>query len=310
MRIFDLHCDTISECFNQKKPLLKNDLHLDIERCCEYEEYIQVFAVWIPDSLMGEKAKEYFNSVCDFYYNELEKNKEHISDLFSQRNTKIKSVLALEGGSGCGGEIEGVYELYSKGVRVITLTWNGCNEIATGAFSEGGITAFGKEFIKECDKLGIVLDASHLNEQSFRELAELYKKPFIASHSNADIVENFDAHRRNLNYEQIELIKNRKGLIGINYCKDFLETQGKEGITAFKAQLDYFLSVGCEDVIALGSDYDGCEIHSDLCGVEKLGGVHEALLNDGYSRQLLDKLFYKNAKDFFYKFFNEKEPEQ
>lgn len=306
MRIFDLHCDTISECFNRKKLLLKNDLHFDIERCCEYEEYVQVFAVWIPDSLNGKNAKDYFNRVCDFYYSELENNRNYISSISSQRRTKIKSILALENGSGCGGEIDGIYELYSRGVRVITLTWNGCNEIATGAFSEGGITAFGKEFIKECDKLGIVLDASHINEQSFWELAELYKKPFITSHSNADIVENFYAHRRNLKPQQIELIKNRNGLIGINYCKDFLENQGKEGVTALKTQLDYFISIGCEDIIALGSDYDGCEIHRDLCGVERLGCVYETLLADGYSSQLLDKLFYQNAK----KFFSKKEPEQ
>ena len=67
MRIFDLHCDTIGECFKQGKSLKKNDLHIDLERLSKYKSYTQVFAIWIPDEYRGEQAFSYFNDVADFF---------------------------------------------------------------------------------------------------------------------------------------------------------------------------------------------------------------------------------------------------
>lgn len=299
MNIFDLHCDTIGECYKQGKSLFKNDLHLDIERCMQYDSYIQVFAVWIPDEYRNKTAVEYFDNVSDFFYNELDKNSNYISLFTENKNTPVKAVLSVEGASACAGTIEGLEHLYNKGVRLITLTWNSNNEIGGGAFSKGGITPFGKAFIEKCEELGIIIDVSHLNRESFWEFVSLSKRPFVASHSNADIVENYYAHHRNLTDDQIQVVKERKGLIGLNYCLDFIETENHKGIDALKNQIDYFVQSGCEKIIALGSDYDGCEIHKDLCGVEKLGQVYNALINDGYSKNLIDDIFYGNAQRFF-----------
>lgn len=299
MKIFDLHCDTAGECYNQGISLFSNNLHLSIERASQYDEYTQLFAVWIPDELRGDAAVEYFNNVADNFHKEMGLHKDLISFYSSDEKTPVKAILAVEGGSACGGTIEGLRNLYGKGVRVITLTWNAKNEIASGAFAEGGVTDFGKEFIKAAEDLGIILDVSHLNRQSFFEVSEIVTKPFIASHSNADIVDNDYGRKRNLSKEQLDVIRERKGLVGLNYYTEFIEDSSARGVDALCRQIDYFAEQGYEDIVALGSDFDGCRINEELSGVEKLAGVYETLLAKGYSETLLEKLFYKNAKEFF-----------
>ncbi|MBR4286430.1 MAG: membrane dipeptidase [Clostridia bacterium] len=301
MKVFDLHCDTAGECYNEKISLFSNDLHLSIERAAKYDEYTQLFAVWIPDKLRGDDAVEYFNNVADNFYKELEAHKEYVSVYGSGSETPVKALLTVEGGSACGGTIEGLKALYKRGVRVITLTWNAQNEIASGAFAEGGLSDFGKEFVRTAEELGVVLDVSHLNRQSFFEFAEFARKPFIASHSNADIVNNDYGRKRNLTKEQIDVIKNAKGLVGLNYYTEFIEDDEARGIDALCRQIDYFCEQGYEDIIALGSDYDGCRINPVLHGVEKLEGVYKELLSRGYSNDLLEKIFWKNAESFFNK---------
>lgn len=301
MKVFDLHCDTVGECCKNNLPLFNSGLHFSLEKAKVYDEYTQVFAVWIPDELRGDEAVNYFNGVADYFYKETENNKDIVSFYGENTATPVKALLSVEGASACGGTIEGLLNLHKKGVKIITLTWNGKNEIASGAFSEGGFTDFGKEFVKTAEELGIVLDVSHLNRQSFFDFVSIAKNPFIASHSNADIVNNKYAVKRNLTDEQICALKSANGLIGLNYCRDFIENDGVFGVAALARQIRHFVSLGCEDIIALGSDFDGCEIHPELSGVEKLADVYSELVNGSFEKTLIDKVFYENAHRFFSK---------
>ncbi len=301
MKSFDLHCDTIGECYKKSLKLKANDLHFDLERSKTIGEHTQVFAIWIPDELRGEAAFSYFNNIADYYHSEIAENIDLISYYGSGKQTPVKSILAIEGASGCGGTINGLYSAYENGVRIITLAWKTNNEIGGGAFSEGGITPYGKDFIKEAEKLGVVLDVSHLNRESFYDFMDIAEKPFVASHSNIDIVNTYKSTKRNLTKEQLSLIKERNGVVGINFYVDFIEDENAVGFDAFVRQLDTFLEMDCENVIALGSDYDGCKINPLLSGVEKLPGLYEYLIDRGYSENILNKLFYQNAEDFFKK---------
>ena len=103
----------------------------------------------------------------------------------------------------------------------------------------------------------------------------------------------------NLTDEQIEIIKNRGGLIGLNFCKDFFEVDNKSGIDSLKVHLDYLLEKGCEDVISFGTDFDGCELSDGIIGVESIEEIYNSLLNSGYKEELLKNLFYNNANLFF-----------
>ena len=299
MKVFDLHCDTITECCKNCVSLYDNDMHLSLKRMEKFQEYTQIFAVWIRDEMRGEVARQYFDKVADYFYKQIEENNNVVSAFGDESETKVKAILSVEGGSACGGTLDGLTHLYNRGVKLVTLTWNSPNEIASGAFSEGGFTSFGKDFVKLAEEYGIILDVSHLNRESFYDFIKISNKPFVASHSNADIVENPKGRKRNLTDEQIRLIKERNGIIGLNFCRNFLESDGFFGIDSFVRQIDYFLSLGCENNIALGSDYDGCSIHSDFIGVEKLFSVYNILAEKGYSRELLDKIFYENAQRFF-----------
>ena len=304
MKLFDLHCDTIGECYKNKLSLRHSGLHVSLDKAKEIENYTQVFAVWIPDELRGKSATDYFNNVCDYYYKELELNKDLIVSFGDAKkdDKRVKAILAIEGGAALAGDIENLYKVYEKGVRILTLTWNAKNEIASGAFCEnGGLTSFGKTVIKKMEKLKMVIDVSHLNRESFFDVAENTELPFIASHSNPDIVETNAGRKRNLTDEQIEIIKERKGLIGLNFYKEFLDVDNKTGVDALKVHLDYLLNKGCENIIALGSDFDGCAITDGINGLESMNEVYDALLKDGYSRNLIDDLFYNNAERFFKK---------
>lgn len=299
MKIFDLHCDTITECYKQQAELKENSFHLSLEKVKSYDEYTQLFAVWIPDELRGREAAEYFDAVADYFELQLNKNKKLISLRSTEADTRVKAILTVEGGSACGGTLEGLKHLHSRGVKVITLTWNSENEIAGGAFSESGFTDFGKSFVKEAEDLGMILDVSHLNRKSFFEFLKISRKPFIASHSNADIVDNPYGRKRNLTDEQIIAVKERGGLIGINFYWKFIEDDSACGFEAVARQIRHFISLGCEDALALGSDFDGCEIRPSLNGADKLSELYEYLISAGFSQELIEKIFYKNANKFF-----------
>lgn len=302
MKLFDLHCDTIGECYKNKLPLRRSVLNVSLDKAKEIEKYTQVFAVWIPDELRGKSATDYFNNVCDYYYKELELNKDLIVsfDDAKKDEKRVKAILAIEGGAALAGDTENIYKVYEKGVRILTLTWNAQNEIASGAFCEnGGLTSFGKTVVKKMEKLKMVVDVSHLNRESFFDVAENTTLPFIASHSNPDINDNFYGNKRNLLDSQIEIIKDRKGLIGLNFCKDFFDVDNKTGVEALKVHLDYLLNKGCENVIALGSDFDGCDLTDGITGLESMNSVYNSLITDGFSKEIVDNVFYNNAERFF-----------
>lgn len=299
MKVFDLHCDTVGECFKNSQSLRSNSMHFSLEAAAKYQEYCQVFAVWIADELRGQSAVDYFDSVADLFYKSVEDNSDLLSLYGEGKKTPVKAILSVEGGSASGGTLEGLRHLHSRGVKLITLTWNSDNEIGGGAFSQGCITDFGAEFIRLCEELGIIIDVSHLNKQSFWDVVSITCKPFVASHSNADIVDNFYGHKRNLDDEQIKVIRDRGGLIGINFCQDFLQQEHYEGLLSLGAQIKHLLDLGCRDVIALGSDFDGCDMIDELKGVRKMESVYHSLASQGFDTTLLDKMFFENAKRFF-----------
>ena len=282
MKFFDLHSDTITECYSQNKSLSDNDLHISLERGYYLDEWTQVFAIWIPDKIRGDEAEEYYEKILSRYREEI-KNAE-----------KVNPILAVEGGAVLNGKVENVERLYRDGVKIITITWKGDNELASGSFSETdkGLTPFGKEAVSEMVKYGIVPDVSHLGDKSFYDLCEFTDFPFIASHSNAYTV---NPHVRNLKDEQIKEIVRRKGLIGLNFYNTFLG-EGDSSQMLIK-HAEHILGLGGEDVLAMGSDFDGCSINPEIRGIEKMGSLYSVFENH-FGRKLTDKIFYENANSY------------
>ncbi len=298
MRLFDLHCDTITELEKKNESLAKNDGHISLDRAGYLTEYVQDFAIFIPDEYRGKDATDYFNRVYTYYRKQLSEN--GISEYSDRQNTKVRSVLSVEGGAGMGGTIEGLHHLSDCGVKLITITWNGRNELASGCFDEEdiGITDFGKVAIKEMEKLRIAADVSHLSKKGFYELADLAGKPFMASHSCVDMVDNYKAKHRNLTEEQIRIIAEHKGVIGINLWEKLLGNEDNS-FDAVLRHMSRMIEIGGEDVVAMGTDFDGCNINPELAGIEKLQGLYDYLNNHGFDEKLLDKIFFANADRFF-----------
>ena len=283
MKFFDLHSDTITECYSQNKSLTNNDLHISLERGQYLEKWIQVFAIWIPDKIRGNDAEEYYEKIlCKF--------REEIKNAHN-----VTPILAVEGGAVLNGKLENVERLSRDGVKIITITWKGDNELASGSFSETdkGLTPFGKEAVSEMVKYGIVPDVSHLGEKSFYDLCKFTDFPFIASHSNAYSV---NPHVRNLKDEQIKEIVRRKGLIGLNFYNTFLGEGNSQEMLIRHAE--HILNLCGENVLAMGSDFDGCSINPEIRGIEKMGSLYDCFC-DHFGKTLTEKIFFENAERYF-----------
>lgn len=305
MNFFDLHCDTIGECANKNKSLYSNDLHIDLERGKNIDRWCQVFAIWMPDNLRGTPAKEYFNKVYTCFKKEIKSNNKYISQCVNSQQIKsandegkAAAVLAVEGGSVLAGDINRLEYLYDCGVRLITLTWNGENELGCGSRSDNkkGLTDFGKEVVEKMQQYKMLVDVSHLNERGFWDVVEICKSPIIATHSNSDYI---FPHPRNLTDDQIKAIIFSNGLIGINFFRDFLGGEG--GMDKIYAHISHMLDLGGENTIAMGSDFDGCTINEGIASIEKVGALYEYLLNRKIPEEILEKIFYLNAFELFKK---------
>jgi len=231
--VCDLHSDTILKLkkgdyvFSEKNATG----HIDIPRLKEGGVDLQVFAIWVsPDFLPDSAAKEAFNLI-DLFYQQLEKYPDdlelakNISD-FKKINKKgrIACVLGLEGGHSIEGNMSLLRTFHRLGVRYMTLTWENSNPLASSAADtssqKGGLTELGREVVKEMNRLGMIIDISHLSEQAFWEVMELSKAPVIASHSCVKAICN---HYRNLTDEQIKAIAKSGGVIGINFFSGYLD---------------------------------------------------------------------------------------
>lgn len=308
MNLIDFHCDTIGECYNQNLKLFKNNLHIDIVRAQEaFHNYCQVFAIWIPDELRGEKAFGYYNNVYKRFLNEVQENKSNITfcrtysemkKAFSEN--KISALLSVEGGAVLAGDIDKIQYLHDCGVKFLTLTWNGKNELGDGCMAEnsGGLTEFGKLCITELESTGIIIDVSHLSQKGFYDVAEYSTKPFVATHSNCNIVDNSFAKKRNLSDEQVKVIISKNGIMGINLCADFLGNDNDTGCDAVARQIDRFLKLGAENNVCFGCDFDGCTVNNELAGIDRLYVLFNYLLKKNFSEDLVNKIFFLNAKAF------------
>ncbi len=302
MQIFDLHCDTLYKVTLENNSIITNNYHLSYDKLLKYNGYTQVVAIWIPDEYRGDSAVK----LVDDCYNNLIRSLQQckslsIIDTFNQLNSKHSVVLAIEGGAALAGDINNVKKLRDIGVRFMTLTWNGSNEIGDGVRCENpkGLTDFGRQVIPELEKNNIIIDISHASDELFWQTALLAKKPFVATHSNSRTI---CSNLRNLTDEQFRHICKIGGVVGLNFYKYFITDNGKADFSDLEKHLDYFLSLGGENTVALGSDFDGAEMPDCITGVESMKKLYEYLLSRNYNESLLEKLFYKNAYDFCTKY--------
>ena len=229
MGLIDLHCDTIMLLMDQENVgLRQNDLSIDSEKLKGAESLAQFFALYVD---MGKYSKPFEEGLrmADRFYQELDKNKDLIAWAGNgaeirqnQLEGKISAMLSIEEGGVLAGKLEHLRTFYRLGVRMITLTWNYPNEIGFPhgqEHGEKGLTPFGLKIIEEMNRLGMLVDVSHLSEGGFWDVVKHSKVPFMASHSNCRTLRE---HTRNLTDEQIRTLSDRGGVMGISVVASFL----------------------------------------------------------------------------------------
>ncbi len=302
MRLFDIHCDTLTTCYRSRESLCRNNGHVDLRRGRQYAPWCQVFAVWIPDTLRGTKAFRYGMRVLKFAQRQERRFPQQlvwVRDRDSLETTvqtgRCAGLLAVEGGAVLGGRPERLARLAEAGVRLLTLTWNGDNELGCGCLSKtnGGLTPIGKQVVRLLPRYGMVADVSHLNEAGFWDVATVSDAAFVASHSLSRTVWE---HPRNLTDAQFKEIRRRGGLVGLSLCGDHL---GEPGFDAVYRHLMHYLSLGGERCVAFGGDWDGTDLPETWKGVCVLETLSAYLLKKGVSETVLDRLFFQNAFEFF-----------
>ena len=215
---------------------------------------------------------------------------------------RIAALLHLEGAEAIGPDLDALHLWHDMGLRSLGPVWSrptifghGVPMAYPGHPDTGpGLTEQGKDLIRLCNEMGILIDLSHLNEKGFDDVARLSDAPLIATHSNAHAI---CPSTRNLTDRQLHMIRERGGMVGLNFATFFLNPDGRAdrgtGFDPMLRHLDHLLTHLGEDHVGLGSDFDGCtlpDVIGDVTGVPRL---FDAMAAHGYNAALIAKL----AKD-------------
>lgn len=304
--MIDLHCDTASRLYYENGRLYKNEFSIDINKLKKGAVNGEVFAHFIELDKCKSPYEEFLAMNRNFM-NELNENKESINVVTNvkeleraNKEGKVGAFLSIEEGEVLEGKVERVKKVYDLGIRIITLTWNFPNKIGYPnvdfCYKDKGLTKCGKEIVVEMERIGIIPDVSHLSDRGFFDVLEICKKPFIASHSNA---RDIKYHSRNLTNDMIRKLSDKGGVMGINFCSDFLGESKIAKIDDIINHIDHIRNVGGIDVIALGSDFDGISNKVEIEDIGKVDLLAHRLKRKGYKESEIEKIFGKNALRVF-----------
>lgn len=306
--LFDLHCDTLTACgASSPRPNTLDDPQADLSlsNLPQDVHWAQCCAIFIPDELTGTGAYSYYRAHRASFIRQMGQFSARALPCHTASDVKAAwscrkaaAILTVENGSVLEGRLDRLAELAADGVRMMTLTWNGINEIGSGHGSSQGLTLFGRAVISQMEELDIMVDVSHLNDVGFQDVLETAQKPFVASHSNARAI---CSHRRNLTDGQIREMVQRHCLIGLNYSDHFLRNDGGATFDDLLRHVEHFLSLGAESCLALGSDFDGTILPAWLNSPQKASELYMRFCLRGFPSHLCDKLFFQNALAFFHR---------
>ena len=329
MKILDMHCDTIMSLMkNEDVHLFDGNRMINIDKLNKGDYLLQCFAMFVmykQEDISNYSPFKYCNQMIDRYYKEIDQCKDYISPALSYKdiennilNNRLTSLLTIEEGGVLEGKIENLEHFYNRGVRMICLTWNFNNEIAhpnidytnisertievslnlTIPNTTDGLTDFGKKVVIRMNELGMVIDCSHASDKTFYDVVELSTKPIVCSHSCSRSICN---HVRNMSDDMLFKLKENGGVVGINYCHDFVKDDDNEAsVKDIVKHINYIKDLIGIDYIGLGSDFDGIENDNiELKDASMMPLLLNELKNQGYSNDDIDKITYKNVLRVF-----------
>ena len=325
MKVWDLHCDTLSvlrHAENEGQPLsfAKNSLHVDLERMKQGDYLLQCFACYVN---LGEKDDSPLHAcleMTDLFWRLAARYPDELMPVLGPEDIeklpasgKIGAMLTIEEGAVCLDDVRVLRLLYRLGARMMTLTWNYENGLASPniALTAGwavpdtahGLKEKGFAFLEEMERLRMIVDVSHLSDAGIRDVIRAGTRPFAASHSNARAL---CGHARNLPDDMIRAMGERGCLIGLNFCPSFLDAsaeghreRAKSRVSDLAAHARHIMQVGGEDILGLGSDFDGIEGDLEISGAQDMPALAEGLRREGFTSRQIEKIFCGNAMRFF-----------
>lgn len=313
--VCDTHCDTIGRVLSEGFDLgVRSDKgHVDIPRLIEGGVDAQVFACWSGRS--GEREGHYVKHVSrmiDALHLQLDRNSRSMNLALTagdvqeiKQNGRIAAIIAIEGGQAMESDLALLRNFYRLGVRVMTLTWNSTvwADASREAPRYNGLTQFGKDVVREMNRLGMVIDVSHAADKTVWDVLETSSAPIIASHSCAKAICD---HPRNIGDELIKAMADAGGVICVNFFAVFLDQEFNKRsksdskpspppLSKLIEHINHIARVGGIDSVGIGSDYDGMDPPPvGLDDVSKMPILTEALLAQGYTAQDCGKIMGGN----------------
>ncbi len=304
--VFDLHCDTalalLGDSMRQCGDLRANKLHIDLTRAGNLSGYAQCFACFtspMEKLPKGISVEQVFEWEMVTVLREAEKNSDILrlaycaEDVENNKNNGIMSaILTIEGPAGFGYDAGLLSDLYKVGFRISTLGWNERNPLTGSHVTGGGLTDQGREYVKEAQQLGMLIDVCHISDEGFWDIMGITSAPVIATHSNSRTVWSAS---RNLTDEMFRKICETGGVAGINLYTDFLGSNAT--LDTVCDHILHWLDLDPSGKhICLGGDLDGCtRLPEGFNGIQDYPKLAEALCRRGLDEKMLQDIFWNNA---------------
>lgn len=317
MKYIDMHCDTLSIGLAQHKETITKleKSMVDIDRLHQTRTGAQFFAMFVPQRDVAqwygmEKMPEHevlLDMMSDIFWKTIKENENRMA--FAQsyekmrenlRTGKISAFLTMENGFAVRGKMENLKKFHDMGVGLMTLTWNdpncfGQNHSSDSTLMQTGLTDFGKEAISYMNDLGMIVDVSHLSDGGFYDVAEISKKPFVASHSNC---RELSPSTRNLTDDMIRLLADKGGVAGINFEPTFLNWNQEDihsRVSRMCDHVEHFIKVGGEECVGIGTDFDGIGGQFEISDCTKMNFLFDELHRRKLGADVIDRIAYKNV---------------
>lgn len=310
IKLFDGHCDTIMRCYNTDSEyynggsMRQNTGHVSLLEAKEhFGGYAQFFAIFAETGMIpGKTYAQMFEEEYALFHREMEANLDLAVHCCTAKEAeraieqgKIAAFLSVEGAEILDCSIPRLEQAYQMGVRAVNITWNHANLLSGTNVEEKerGLSTQGKAFVRRMQELGVLVDVSHLSDPGFWDVAELAEsagKPFFASHSNS---RRLCPHPRNLTDEQFKEIIRLGGVAGFNTCDSFV-SEKQPNLDAAIAHIEHFCSLGGEKNVAMGGDWDGCDLFNGIEKVTDVDCLYEGLLRRNFKESLVQDIFFNN----------------
>lgn len=313
----DMHCDSLLKSLETNQLYNSPGNMLDVSRMVLAGQIAQFFAVFFPPQLVEKTNQQKCDQLQSGDEVLFDRARRLLLDTVSAHSDVIRmaysvddiernqsegcssAILTIEDARAVNGNMSKLYCFFKAGVRVFGLTWNSSNcfgypNSRNVEKMNLGLTDFGKEAVLEMNRLGAIIDVSHLSDGGFWDVSAISKKPFVATHSNC---RSLCDQPRNLSDDMTKAIAESGGVAGVNFAPEFLSPNhgNRSRVRDICRHIKHFIDIGGEECAAIGSDFDG------ICGQFEIGqpsemhAIFDALKEGGLTSRQIEKVAFGNV---------------